>query len=207
MSRVILLIFAVSTWIFVGTAAQGVVCEEKLKIGELRNKESKYCVNVLGTTGFGVVGSWSYCDGELDQQIFLCKDGTIRNLAAPQSCFTPSGTDGKGEVSSKNCQVIGGIPDYQKWRSVEQSSFIDDTEIRLTPMKFVNIKSRECLVGGSGGQGRLATHRCTRENYQLFYFRDRGKMLENQRYRFVSKDFVVPRAKWENLRCISGWWC
>ena len=177
MSNIVLLFFAVvSKCLFTETAAQ-VLCANKLLVGEIRVLNSRACVNIVGTDGQGDMGTYE-CDGNDDQQHIWCGDGTIRNLAAPQNCATPSGTDGEGSVYSVPCKVFPSIPSYQKWYRYFQKTFVDDWGIKQVVYTFRNKKSGECLdVSGNDGTGDLKTYRCHGKPDQSFYFRSRGKLL------------------------------
>ena len=161
------------------TAAQ-VGCVNPMEISELRVLKSKKCVNIDGTDGRGKMNT-NLCDGYHDQQIIMCKDGTIRNLKAPHYCFTP-GKDGKGNLRSTSCEVYPAIPDYQKWRYGRSKTFVDTGGIKQEAREIINVKSGACMdVNGRGGNGKFLAYRCENLDDQYFYFRSRGKLLGHGR--------------------------
>jgi hypothetical protein len=191
MSNIVLLIFTViSTSFFTETAAQVLCTNEKL-VGEIRVLNSRACVNILGTDGQGRMATYE-CDGYDDQQHILCGDGTLRNQAAPQNCATPGGTDGKGTVYSIPCKLFPSIPNYQKWDSRVQKTFVDDWGIKQVVYTFINRKSGQCLdVSGHDGTGRLKTYRCHGKPDQSFYFRSRGKLMIRGRLQNEKSDLCM----------------
>ena len=204
MQNFVVLIFAVSTCMFAEISAQ-ILCADQIQIGELRVLNSRRCVNIVGTDGYGDVGTY-YCDGYDDQQFILCGDGTIRNLAAPQNCLTPSGTDGEGDVSSTVCKQQYGIPNYQKWKVVKQESFKDSHGIYQVPMTFRNMKSGECLdVSGHSGKGNIKTYPCHGRPDQSFYFRSRGGLRTFGRLQNEKSDLCLDySSKYLKLRDCSN---
>jgi hypothetical protein len=179
MSNIVLLIVIVLTCVSTETAAQ-VGCVNPMKISELRVLKSKKCVNIDGTDGRGKINT-NLCDGYHDQQIIMCKDGTIRNLKAPHYCFTP-GKDGKGNLKSTSCEVFPAIPDYQKWRYGRSKTFVDTGGIKQEAREIINVKSGTCMdVNGRGGNGDISAYRCQNLDDQYFYFRSRGKLLGHGR--------------------------
>ena len=179
MSNIALLIVIILMCISIETAAQ-VVCANPIKISELRVLKSKKCVNIDATDGRGKINTIE-CDGYHDQQIIMCKDGTIRNLKAPYNCFAP-GKDGNGNLMSTPCEVYPAIPDYQKWRYGRSKIFVDIGGIEQEAREIVNVKSGACMdVNGRGGNGDITAYRCENLDDQYFYFRSRGKLMGHGR--------------------------
>ena len=86
---------------------------------------------------------------------------TLSEIAAPQNCATPSGTDGEGSVYSVPCKLFPSIPSYQKWNRYFQKTFVNDWGIQQVVYTFRNRKSGECLdVIGHDGTGDLKTYPC-----------------------------------------------
>ena len=180
MAKFLQLIFIVLACISITKTAAQVICATPLEIGELRVKNSKHCVNIHGTEGRGDVNT-DLCDGNRDQELIMCEDGTIRNTNTPNNCISP-GTNGKGNVESVPCEVYPAIPDYQKWRYGRSKTFVDSGGIRQVAREIINVKSGQCLnVHGSDGTGDINTDTPDNRDDQYFYFRSRGKLVAHGR--------------------------
>ncbi len=157
--------------LFVTSYAQ-VLCTNPLVIGELRVKKSKQCVDIDGKDGAGNVMTYG-CEGDDDQQIILCGDGTIRN-SARNFCFTPN----NGNVESSACQHYPSIPPRQKWKFGRSKKFTDAGGIVQEAKEIISLESNKCLdVSGKDGHGNIGVYHCENEDDQYFYFRSRGKEI------------------------------
>ena len=182
MSNIILIITVVLSWFPIERAVGAVVCTNPIQVGELRVMKSRRCVNIQGTSGRGNVNT-HLCDGYGDQQLILCGDGTIRNTQSPHNCLTEIGTARARNVRSVPCQVYPAIPNYQKWRLGTSKTFVDKGGITQEAREIINVRSGRYLnVGGTDGHGNIGTT-YFRDGYddQLFYFRSRGKLVNQGR--------------------------
>eukprot|EP00794_Sanderia_malayensis_P013538 gene13538-biopygen10806 len=166
--------------LYVDVSAQ-VLCSNPLLIGELRNLQSKKCVDIPGVDGAGSLQTHD-CDGYADQQIILCGDGTIRNEKL-NYCFTPQGS-GNVDVRSSPCQHYPQIPNSQKWRMGRTKWHYDAGGIIQKANEIINVASGKCLdVSGTDGHGNIGVHSCENRYDQYFYFRSRGKLIARGRLR------------------------
>nr|AOO35152.1 chrysaoralin [Chrysaora quinquecirrha] len=166
--------------LFLQCSAQ-VLCTNPLVIGELRIKKSRQCVDIDGKDGAGNVQTHE-CEGDDDQQIILCGDGTIRNEAR-NYCFTPRGS-GNDNVESSACQHYPRIPARQKWRLGRSKKFYDMGGILQEAREIINVESNRCLdVSGYDGTGNIGVYHCENKDDQYFYFRSRGKEVAFGRLR------------------------
>lgn len=164
-----------------------VLCTNPLTIGELRVKQSKKCVDISGGTGQGEVQAGT-CDGGDDQQIILCGDGTIRNEKA-NFCFEE---ESNGNVKSKTCSLMNGIPAKQRWRKGTSKTFTDYGGISQTATQIINEGSQKCLdVSGSSGEGNILVYNCQNYDDQYFYFRSRGSELKFGRLQNEESDLCL----------------
>ena len=125
------------------TAQGPVECSVRLDSGELRVKNTRQCLDIEGTNGDGKVYQILYsikfkfnkisnlgwvqterCDGHLDQQFFLCSDGTIRNEAR-NYCLIPDTKQPHSWVRSAKCQQYPSTPKRYKWKYGRTREFTD----------------------------------------------------------------------------------
>jgi len=89
-----------------GEVQSGVECMNPLAIGELRVYNTRNCVDISWWEGHGDVWA-SHCDGNKDQQMILCGDGTIRNEAL-NYCLQGD-QNGQGDIYSRPCNFLGDM--------------------------------------------------------------------------------------------------
>mmetsp|Transcript_82969 Transcript_82969/g.114576 ORF Transcript_82969/g.114576 Transcript_82969/m.114576 type:complete len:114 (+) Transcript_82969:259-600(+) len=102
----------------------------------------------------------------------MCDDGTIRNQAS-NHCFTTHNSDGTGDVSSSDCKGN----DNQLWDFTIVGGF-HDQGIYQDVYKITSRVSGQCLdIAGNTGSGDADIFTCTGEPDQMFYFRNRGSLI------------------------------
>jgi len=155
----------------------GALCPEAIELGELRTFKESKCMDTKGDGNKRKLRI-ADCDG-LDSSIqTVCNDGTIRN-GAINFCLTAD-KDGKGNLYYQPCEVLPQLPDYQKWKLGEEVvEFNEISGIPQVAKMFINVKSGYCLNVRNLHKGRhFRAWPCKDNQYVWFYFRDRGKLLQ-----------------------------
>ena len=161
-------------------ASGQVHCLEPLEVGELRILSSQLCVDTSGHSGHGNVAA-NYCNGEPDQRLIRCADGTVRNRASPASCLSTDAS-GSGNVVMSPCRVLNGIPAYQRWRVNATWHGYDVTKVKQMVFQLINEQSGlhltalDLTIGRNvilpRGQGNLvAVKSGLRDTASSFFFR------------------------------------
>lgn len=97
----------------------GAYCSNPIQVGELMNQRYHSVLDIDGSDGKGMVKVNKYMDGQKDQVLILCGDGTLRNQRENYCISALS----NGKLKSENCNLLTGPKKNQLWSIYKRGSF------------------------------------------------------------------------------------
>ena len=195
----------------------------KQKLLRIKNRMSKYCLDIDGRDGRGAVGTHK-CNHGKDQILYFRSRGKAIRTGKLQNkesgwCLDVNGRDGRGNAQTFHCMD-----------ELDQVfTFYENGEL-------VNEKSKLCInIDGHNGFGNIDTYACdarpdqhwkefkkhggyfmyvskkSNQCLQVDGYDGRGNLdtydcndLKDQKWKWIESKWKTPTGRWSNVRCHDG---